>query len=890
VLAVAFTVAAIAPRRSSADVITIHDGAQPGTTKIPFTCTKDTENNLWPPAMGFIYRNVENFELVPGDTIAFDIQMPAGDPDDLGFRPELDIALAHASDPLTPFKPDDLPGSDFTIVAHDGIASGAGNRIVEDYDLVFTVDAPFSFPGGGLIIRVTNPKGVLADTTLCRLAITADTQPSGTNRLVGTFTQEVGEYPWLFENTINTPNVPYVRITWTRCGDGRVSGTEVCDDGNTDDTDGCARCQPARCGDGFVQATEECDDGNADNTDDCANVCKRTVCGDGFVQAQEECDNSANPDHPDPFCDDSCHLAAFAKGSGCSSGGGAGLVAAALALLVLARRRRATGLAIVFVVGWAGSAQAQLQRKTDGFRVDRFEMAPSVDDGIVVQDPGVLGHLVWNLNAGLGYSTTILRVVPRLSSDNGVDVVGPRLSAYLDFALGLRDRVELNVAVPFALAQSSQSGMAAGIMLKSAGTSAIGDARVGGSVLLYGRHTGPQVGLAATVAIPVGSKDSFTGDGGVGLEVLATGSFVGPGYRLIGNAGVRVRPEAAYVSTDQGTELIGRGGIVVPMARERLMASLEFDVIARASGSDAGKALGSPILGLLGARYHFSGGVWAGAGVGAGLTEAPGSPSLRTLFTVGYSPEPRPLRPAPAPRPVDVDGDGILDKDDQCPFQREDFNGVEDEDGCPEGDHDTDKLVDNEPPGGPLTLEQVVSLPAPIEFKFDTAIMLPGAEVYLNQVLDVLQKHPDVLKLEIQGHTSSEGGAEYNLRLSNDRAKAVHAWLVDHGIDAKRLVPHGYGLTVPLFPNDTEPHRQRNRRVQFRILEQIPEAAPAGAQPGAKPPPGANPAPANPAPAKPAPGVTPAPATPAGVTPAPAATAPPATPPPAAAPLAPARP
>jgi cysteine-rich repeat protein len=228
--------------------------------------------------------------------------MPAGDPDDLGFRPELDIALAHASDPLTPFKPDDLPGSDFTIVAHDGIASGAGNRVVEDYDLVFTVDAPFSFPGGGLIISVTNPKGVLADTTLCRLAITADTQPSGTNRLVGTFTQEVGEYPWLFENTINTPNVPYVRITWTRCGDGRVSGTEVCDDGNTDDTDGCARCQPARCGDGFVQTTEECDDGNADNTDDCANVCKRTVCGDGFVQAQEECDNSANPDHPDPFC------------------------------------------------------------------------------------------------------------------------------------------------------------------------------------------------------------------------------------------------------------------------------------------------------------------------------------------------------------------------------------------------------------------------------------------------------------------------------------------------------------------------------------------------------------------------------------------------------------
>ena len=147
----------------------------------------------------------------------------------------------------------------------------------------------------------------------------------------------------------------------------------------------------------------------------------------------------------------------------------------------------------------------------------------------------------------------------------------------------------------------------------------------------------------------------------------------------------------------------------------------------------------------------------------------------------------------------------------------------------------------------------------PIEFKFDTAIMLPGAEIYLNQVLDILQKHPEVLKLEIQGHTSSEGGAEYNLRLSNDRAKAVYTWLVDRGIDGARLVPRGYGLTQPIRPNDTEPHRQRNRRVQFRLLEQVP---------------GTPPLPSN----------APPPATPPATTPP--AAAPPATAPPASAPLA----
>jgi hypothetical protein len=150
------------PHRLSADVITIDDGAQPGTTSIPCTCTIGSEGELWRPTMGFIYRNVEPFALSRGDTIAFDLQMRPGDPDDLGFLPQLDIALAHASELLNPFKPDALSGSDFTLVAYAASAASPGNRTVRDYELAFTVDTPFSFPGGGLIIRVSNPVRILA--------------------------------------------------------------------------------------------------------------------------------------------------------------------------------------------------------------------------------------------------------------------------------------------------------------------------------------------------------------------------------------------------------------------------------------------------------------------------------------------------------------------------------------------------------------------------------------------------------------------------------------------------------------------------------------------------------------------------------------------------------
>lgn len=836
---------ALAAQTAAAEVITINDGANPGFHEAPFTCSAPGDNPIWLPTMGFVYRNVEAFELSPGDTISFDIQMQAGNPadlPDLGFLPQLDIALAHAPDPAFPFRPKDLPGSDFTIVADDATASLPGNRVAGDFELSYTVDKPFSFPGGGLIIRFSEPKGVLAtrNPNSCNAVIAADRQPSGTNRLVGSFKEETGEYPWTEENTLNNPLVAYVRIEWTRCGDGRVSGGEVCDDGN------------------------------ADNTDDCSNSCAVAACGDGILQVAEQCDNSVDPANADPFCRDNCLLGAVAKGSGCSTGAGAGtgLIAGLFlaALFFFSSRRRKNGerrlskgsaAAAVVLVGLVASGTARAQQMpTDGFRVDRFEMAPSVEDGLVIQDPTVLAHKVWSLSATLGFTNTVLRVVPTESSNEGVDVIGPRLSAYLDFAIGLRDRFEVNVSLPFAVAQATESGMAAGYTLQDAGVAAVGDGRLGGSVLLYGKKkVGAQVGLAAALTVPIGSERSFTGDGGVGGEVQAMAGLVQPRYRVVLNAGVRLRPEADYVSSDQGSELIGRAGVLVPFADDRLTTSLEFDVIGRLTGDDAYKELGSPVLALLGARYHFEGGMRAGAGIGMGLTEAPGSPAVRALLTVGYSPEPKKPQ-KPLPYEPDRDGDRIIDRLDRCPAEPEDYDGVEDDDGCP----DPEPLPPPADPERPLTLEQVITLPAPIEFEYDTAIMLPGAEVYLTQVLGVLQQHPEVLKIEIQGHTSSEGGAEYNLRLSNARATAVYNWLIERGVDRKRLMARGYGLTQPIAPNDSEPNRQRNRRVQFRMVQKAEPVAPAAETPAPSTTP-ATPAPASstPAPAA-APATTPAPA------------------------------
>ena len=74
------------------------------------------------------------------------------------------------------------------------------------------------------------------------------------------------------------------------------------------------------------------------------------------------------------------------------------------------------------------------------------------------------------------------------------------------------------------------------------------------------------------------------------------------------------------------------------------------------------------------------------------------------------------------------------------------------------------------------------------------------------------------MRIEIGGHTDSKGSDSYNLRLSENRAKAVYDYLILKGISEKRLQYKGYGKNKPIDTNDTEEGRANNRRVEFQIL------------------------------------------------------------------------
>lgn len=105
-----------------------------------------------------------------------------------------------------------------------------------------------------------------------------------------------------------------------------------------------------------------------------------------------------------------------------------------------------------------------------------------------------------------------------------------------------------------------------------------------------------------------------------------------------------------------------------------------------------------------------------------------------------------------------------------------------------------------------------------IFFDFGKATLRAESYPELDRLVGYMNQN-DKMEIELSGHTDNVGGAEANLKLSDDRARAVTEYLVGKGIQAARIKAKGYGETKPLAGNDTEEGKQMNRRVEFTILK-----------------------------------------------------------------------
>jgi outer membrane protein OmpA-like peptidoglycan-associated protein len=178
----------------------------------------------------------------------------------------------------------------------------------------------------------------------------------------------------------------------------------------------------------------------------------------------------------------------------------------------------------------------------------------------------------------------------------------------------------------------------------------------------------------------------------------------------------------------------------------------------------------------------------------------------------------------------DSDLDGINDEADMCP----DKAGPAEFNGCPIPDSDGDSLNDladkcpqekgsPQNNGCPEIKKEIIEKVnyAASNIFFDSRSVQLSTKSYepLNEIVTILKNNP-LLDLHIEGHTDNTGKASQNLILSEGRAKAVKQYLVDQGIEEKRLKATGYGHKKPIADNKTAEGKAKNRRVELKPVQQ----------------------------------------------------------------------
>ena len=150
-------------------------------------------------------------------------------------------------------------------------------------------------------------------------------------------------------------------------------------------------------------------------------------------------------------------------------------------------------------------------------------------------------------------------------------------------------------------------------------------------------------------------------------------------------------------------------------------------------------------------------------------------------------------------------------------------NGIKSKKPANDGSNTTPKRVALEPDGN-LDNDackgrfEILSRSSSVFFNSGSAQLTANSRPFLDSLADIITRCPRI-KIEVSGHTDSDGKPKANKRLSKARAQAVVDYLVKHGIPAERLTSVGYGEEYPAYQNNSPQNKRRNRRIEFTIIE-----------------------------------------------------------------------
>lgn len=438
-----------------------------------------------------------------------------------------------------------------------------------------------------------------------------------------------------------------------------------------------------------------------------------------------------------------------------------------------------------------------------------------------------------------------------------------RAGMWLSAELHLIEPLTVAVQVPFTLQERGILAMqpAANQPFTTAG--GIGDVRITPRVgILRQERAWLDLALQASVDLPTSSDNLLTTWDEPSVEgLLALGHrfYIGQSdaaLLVLGNVFGFAAPDRNIDGKQIGAGYGGRFGTAFETGRSdfvptRVFGEIEAKTFPRSTFDDGY----TPAEWRGGASWCFGPGVSFDVAAGTGITHAPGSPDWRVVSglaygsnSCGFAQEKRLLRERAAEAALaekdaadeaarlaalraaqekaaaeeaerlaaekakaerlalearDSDGDGVPDLKDNCP----NVAGPAENHGCPAAEKQQVAIE-----GSSLQILDRV------HFKTGKAMIEKRSFGLLDQVASVLKEHPEMAKVEVQGHTDNRGAIATNMVLSQARADAVARYLVNRGIAPERLQARGYGEAQPVGSNETAAGREANRRVEFKVL------------------------------------------------------------------------
>jgi outer membrane protein OmpA-like peptidoglycan-associated protein len=478
-------------------------------------------------------------------------------------------------------------------------------------------------------------------------------------------------------------------------------------------------------------------------------------------------------------------------------------------------------------------ASAQQEPLNDALSLERMRLATNRSGLISVESGTVPEHLAWDAGIWMGWSSNPL-VLVRLSDGARVgSLVSSRVGGSVVGSLGLFGWAQLGFELPVVAFQERQLGaevLAGGLPPLTAG--GLGDLRLVPKVrLLNSAEHGLDLAVQAGFIVPTGRDAGFIGDTRVAFhpELALSRSF--GALRMAGNLGVAVRPTRTLLNLTVQSELSGQLGVGYRLgARGGSGLPLEVE-LALAGNVGARRPLARSnensfeLRGMV--TYDVSKPVQLFVGAGRGFSGGWGTPDWRAFGGVRLSTwesAPRAsvavVSPAPVPEvPLPPKDTGerakatlavVAKAENPVPTKAQEL--------CPAQNPSTPT-----PKGITLTRDRI-TLDESFHFAPNKDVVQKDSYPLLDSIAALLQAHPEIGHVRVEGHTDNQGKHAHNLKLSHRRAQAIVGHLVQRGIAAERLEAQGFGPTRPVTTNRTAEGRATNRRVEFHIVSLTPVA------------------------------------------------------------------